>query len=96
MDISLSSLNHTGTSTPTAIHTEMPSISSNSLFKTTFYPFPRTHIFFIKSGGQSMDVSSKGGYPTMFSTRKTMQFYKTGHWVEFIKTRAEACIKGRD
>jgi hypothetical protein len=74
----------------------MPSIPSNSLFKPTFYPFPHTHIFFIKSGGQSMVVSSKGGYPTMFSTRKTMQFYKTGHWVVFIKTRTETCIKGRN
>ena len=23
-----------------------------------------------------------------------MQFYKTGHWVVFIKTRTETCIKG--
>jgi hypothetical protein len=23
-----------------------------------------------------------------------MQFYKTGHWVEFIKTRTETCTKG--
>ena len=23
-----------------------------------------------------------------------MQFYKTGHWVMFIKTRTETCIKG--
>jgi hypothetical protein len=30
----------------------------------------------------------------MFSARKTMQFYKTGHWVVFIKTRTETCIKG--
>ena len=25
-----------------------------------------------------------------------MQFYKTGHWVVFIKTRTETCIKGWD
>ena len=25
---------------------------------------------------------------------KLMQFYKTGHWVVFIKTRTETCIKG--
>ena len=25
---------------------------------------------------------------------KHMQFYKTGHWVVFIKTRTETCIKG--
>ena len=23
-----------------------------------------------------------------------MQFYKTGHWVVFIKTRTETCIRG--
>jgi hypothetical protein len=74
----------------------MPSIPSNSSFKTTLYPFPHTHIFFIKSGGQGRVISNKGGYPTMFSARKTMQFYKTGHWVVFIKTRTETCIKGRN
>jgi hypothetical protein len=74
----------------------MPSIPSNSPFKTTSYPFPHTHIFFIKPGGQGMAITNKGGYPTMFSSSKTMQFYKTGHWVVFIKTRIETCIKGRD
>jgi hypothetical protein len=55
----------------------------------------RTHTFFIKPGGQGMDIANKGGYPTMFSVSKTMQFYKTGHWVVFIKTKTETCIKGR-
>ena len=27
---------------------------------------------------------------------KLMQLYKAGHWVVFIKTRTEACIKGQD
>jgi hypothetical protein len=74
----------------------MPSIPSNSSFKITLYPFPHTHIFFIKSGGQGRVISNKGGYPTMFSACKTMQFYKTGHWVVFIKTRTKTCIKGRN
>jgi hypothetical protein len=30
----------------------------------------------------------------MFSASKTMQFYKTGHWVVFIKTRTEHASKG--
>jgi hypothetical protein len=72
----------------------MPSIPSDLSFKTTFYPFPHPRVFFIKSGGQGMVISNMGGYPTMFSARKTMQFYKTGHWVVFIKTRIETCIKG--
>ena len=29
-----------------------------------------------------------------FMQAKHMQFYKTGHWVVFIKTRTETCIKG--
>jgi hypothetical protein len=32
-----------------------------------------------------MVITNKGGYPTMFSVSKTMQFYKTGHWVVFVK-----------
>jgi hypothetical protein len=74
----------------------MPSIPSDSSFKTTFYPFPPTHTFFIKPGGQGMVITNKGGYPTIFLASKIMQFYKTGHWVVFIKTRAEPCIKGRN
>jgi hypothetical protein len=58
---------------------------------------PHTHTLFLsKPGGQGMVITSKGGYPTMFLARKTMQFYKTGHWVVFIKTRTEICIKGRN
>jgi hypothetical protein len=74
----------------------MPSIPSDSSFKTTFYPLPYTHIFFMKPGDQGMVITNKGGYPTMFSVCKTMQFYKTGHWVMLIKTRTETCIKGRN
>jgi hypothetical protein len=65
------------------------------LSKPHFIP-SHTHTFFIKPGGQGMDITNKGGYPTMFSVSKTMQFYKTGHWIVFIKIRTEACIKGRD
>jgi hypothetical protein len=43
-----------------------------------------------------MVIANKGGYPTMFSASKTMQFYKIGHWVVFIKIRTETCIKGWD
>jgi hypothetical protein len=74
----------------------MPSIPSESSFQTTFYPVPYTHIFFIKSSGQGMVITNEGGYPTRFSTSKTMQFNRTGHWVVFIKTRTETCIKRRD
>jgi hypothetical protein len=41
-----------------------------------------------------MVISNRGGYPTMFSARKTMQFYKTGHWVVFVKTRTKYASKG--
>ena len=30
----------------------------------------------------------------VFMQAKHMRFYKTGHWVVFIKTRTETCIKG--
>jgi hypothetical protein len=53
-----------------------------------------THAFFTKPGGQGMGITNKGGYPTMFSVSKSMQFYKAGHWVVFIKTRTETCIEG--
>jgi hypothetical protein len=43
-----------------------------------------------------MVITNKGGYPTMLPASKTMQFYKTGHWVVFIKTRIKICIKGRN
>ena len=101
----------------------MPSISSILVFrKSTFYPFPHTHIFFINQkvfmnkvlsvlisinvqaksdinlGSQGMVITNQGGgYPTIFSCKqKHMQFYKAGHWVVFIKTRTETCIKGWD
>ena len=32
----------------------------------------------------------------VFMQAKLMKFYKTGHWVVFIKTRTETCIKGWD
>jgi hypothetical protein len=60
----------------------MPSIPSESPFKTTFYPF--TH-FLYKIGCSRYGYHNKGGYPTTFTARKTMQFYKTAHWVVFIK-----------
>jgi hypothetical protein len=41
-----------------------------------------------------MVVTNKGGYPTMFSASKTMQFYKTGHWVVFIKLGQKHASKG--
>jgi hypothetical protein len=55
-----------------------------------------TRISFIKIRYSRYGYHNKGGYPTMFSARKTMQFHKTGHWVVFIKTRTKACIKGRN
>jgi hypothetical protein len=41
-----------------------------------------------------MGISSKGGYPTRFLARKTMQFYKIGHWVVFIKLGQKHASKG--
>jgi hypothetical protein len=86
-----------------AIHIEMPSIPSNSLFKTTFYLFPHTHVFIYKTGGQGIVITKQGVVITkqgwlsyhVFSS-KTMHFYKIGQRVAFIKTRTETYIKGRD
>ena len=52
----------------------------------------------INLGSQGMVITNQGGgYPTVFSCKqKYMQFYKAGHWVVFIKTRTETCIKGWD
>jgi hypothetical protein len=42
-----------------------------------------------------MVITNKGGYPTLFSVSKTMQFHKTGHWVIFIKIGQKHASKGR-
>jgi hypothetical protein len=81
----------------------MPSIPSNSSFKSTIYLFPHTHIFIYKTGGQGIVITKQGVVITKqgwlsyhdFSS-KTMHLYKTGHYVVFIKIRTETCIKGRD
>jgi hypothetical protein len=81
----------------------MPSIPSNSSFKTTFYLFPHTHVFIYKTGGQGIVITKQGvviakqGWLSyhVFSS-KTMHFCKTGQRVVFIKTRVETCIKGWD
>jgi hypothetical protein len=41
-----------------------------------------------------MVITSRVGYPTMFSASKTMQFYKTGHWVVFVKLGQKHASKG--
>jgi hypothetical protein len=41
-----------------------------------------------------MVITNKGGYPTMFSASKIMQFYKTGHWVVFVKLGQKHASKG--
>jgi hypothetical protein len=38
--------------------------------------------------------TNNGGYPTMFTARKTMQFYKTGHGVMFVKLGQKHASKG--
>ena len=52
----------------------------------------------INLGGQGMVITNQGGWLSnrVFMQAKHMQFYKTSHWVVFIKTRAETCIKGWD
>ena len=51
----------------------------------------------INLGGQGMVITIKGWLSNrVFMQAKHMQFYKTGHWVVFIKTRTETCIKGWD
>ena len=53
--------------------------------------------FDINLGSQGMVITIKGWLSNrVFMQVKHMQFYKTGHWVVFIKTRAETCIKGWD
>ena len=49
----------------------------------------------INLGNQGMVITNQGGgYPTVFSCKQNVcNFYKTGHWVVFIKTRTETCIK---
>jgi hypothetical protein len=41
-----------------------------------------------------MVITNKGGYPTMFSASKTMQFYKIGHWVVFVNLGQKHASKG--
>jgi hypothetical protein len=41
-----------------------------------------------------MGITNKGGYPTMFLVSKSMQFYKAGHWVVFIKLGQKHASKG--
>ena len=50
----------------------------------------------INLGGQGMVITNQGVaiQPCFHASQKHMQLYKTGHWVEFIKTRTETYIKG--
>jgi hypothetical protein len=41
-----------------------------------------------------MGITNKGGYPTMFLVSKSIQFYKAGHWVVFIKLGQKHASKG--
>ena len=51
----------------------------------------------INLGGQGMVITNQGvAIQPCFHESKHMQFYKVGHWVVFIKTRTETCIKGWD
>ena len=51
----------------------------------------------INLGGQGMVITNQGWLSNrVFMQVKHMQLYKTGHWVVFIKTRTETCIKGWD
>ena len=51
----------------------------------------------INLGGQGMVITNQGvAIQPCFHASKHMQFYKAGHWVVFIKTRTETCIKGWD
>ena len=48
----------------------------------------------INQGNQGMVVTIKGWLSNrVFMQAKHMQFYKTGHWVVFIKTRTEHASK---
>ena len=51
----------------------------------------------INLGGQGMVITNQGvAIQPCFHASKTYATYKTGHWVVFIKTRTETCIKGWD
>ena len=51
----------------------------------------------INLGGQGMIITNQGvAIQPCFHASKTYANYKTGHWVVFIKTRTETCIKGWD
>ena len=52
----------------------------------------------INLGGQGMVITNQGVaiQPCFHASKKHMQFYKADHWVVFIKTRTETCIKGWD
>ena len=51
----------------------------------------------INLGGQGMVITNQGvAIQPCFHASKTYAIYKTGHWVVFIKTRTETCIKGWD
>ena len=51
----------------------------------------------INLGSQGMVITNQGvAIQPCFHASKHMQFYKTGHWVVFIKIRTETCIKGWD
>ena len=51
----------------------------------------------INLGGQGMVITNQGvAIQRVFMQEKHMQIYKAGHWVVFIKTRTETCIKGWD
>ena len=51
----------------------------------------------INLGGQGMVITNQGvAIQPCFHASKSYAIYKTGHWVVFIKTRTETCIKGWD
>ena len=51
----------------------------------------------INLGGQGMVITNQGvAIQPCFHASKTYAIYKIGHWVVFIKTRTETCIKGWD
>ena len=51
----------------------------------------------INLGSQGMVITNQGvAIQPCFHASKTYAIYKTGHWVVFIKTRTETCIKGWD
>jgi hypothetical protein len=72
----------------------MPSIPSNSLFKTTFYPFPHSRIFFINQAVKVWLFQTRVAILPGFQHAKQCNFKKTGHWVVFIKIRTKHASKG--